>query len=71
MTRQAEVVLHEASKLPEEERTEIVSALLESLGPEPDVDVEAACARRWRHGSRRWTLAGWRCPPGRRSAIAS
>lgn len=42
MTRQAEAVLHEALKLPEDERTEIVSALLESLGPEPDVDVETA-----------------------------
>jgi putative addiction module component (TIGR02574 family) len=42
MTQRAETVLQEALKLPEEERTEIVSALLESLGPEPEADVEAA-----------------------------
>jgi putative addiction module component (TIGR02574 family) len=42
MTRQAEAVLQEALMLPEEERTAIVSALLESLGPEPELDVEDA-----------------------------
>jgi putative addiction module component (TIGR02574 family) len=42
MTQHAETVLREALKLPEQERTEIVSALLESLGPAPDADVEAA-----------------------------
>jgi putative addiction module component (TIGR02574 family) len=42
MTQRAETVLQEALKLPEQERTEIASALLESLGPEPEADVEAA-----------------------------
>jgi putative addiction module component (TIGR02574 family) len=42
MTQHAETVLREALKLPEQERTEIASALLESLGPAPDADVEAA-----------------------------
>jgi putative addiction module component (TIGR02574 family) len=42
MTQRAETVLKEALKLPEQERTEIASALLESLGPEPEADVEAA-----------------------------
>jgi putative addiction module component (TIGR02574 family) len=38
----AKAVLRDALNLPEEERTEIVAALLESLGPEPEADVEAA-----------------------------
>ena len=42
MRQHAETVLQEALNLPEQERTEIVSALLESLGPEPEADVEAA-----------------------------
>ncbi len=42
MTQHAETVPQEALKLPEQERTEIVNALLESLGPEPEADVEAA-----------------------------
>jgi putative addiction module component (TIGR02574 family) len=42
MTHRAETVLQEALNLPEQERTEIVSALLGSLGPEPEADVEAA-----------------------------
>ena len=35
-------MLQEALSLPEQERTEIVGALLESLEPEPEADVEAA-----------------------------
>jgi putative addiction module component (TIGR02574 family) len=42
MRQHAETVLQEALNLPEQERTEIVSALLESLGPEPEADVETA-----------------------------
>ena len=42
MRQHAETVLQEALKLPEQERTEIVSALLESLEPEPEANVEAA-----------------------------
>lgn len=44
-------------KLPEQERTEIASALLGSLGPEPEADVEAA----WRPGGRvsRRGAGGW------------
>lgn len=42
MRQHAETVLREALNLPEEERTEIVTALLESLGPEPETDVEEA-----------------------------
>lgn len=42
MRQRAETVLQEALKLPEQERTEIANALLESLGPEPEADVEAA-----------------------------
>jgi putative addiction module component (TIGR02574 family) len=42
MTQHAETVLREALKLPEQERTEIVSALLESLEPAPESGVEAA-----------------------------
>jgi putative addiction module component (TIGR02574 family) len=42
MRQRAETVLQEALKLPEQERTEIASALLESLGPEPEADVETA-----------------------------
>jgi hypothetical protein len=43
MTLQAEAVLQEALKLPA--GTAIVGPLLESLEPQPDVDIEAA----WRH----------------------
>ena len=42
MRQHAEAVLEEALKLPEQERTEIAGALLESLRPEPEADVEAA-----------------------------
>jgi putative addiction module component (TIGR02574 family) len=42
MRQQAETVLQEALSLPEQERTEIVGALLESLEPESEADVEAA-----------------------------
>jgi putative addiction module component (TIGR02574 family) len=42
MTRHAETVLQEALTLPESERAEIAGALLESLEPEPEVDVEMA-----------------------------
>lgn len=42
MRRHAETVLREALTLPEQERVEIAGALLESLGPEPEADVEAA-----------------------------
>lgn len=42
MRQQAKTVLQEALSLPEQERTEIVGALLESLEPEAEADVEAA-----------------------------
>lgn len=42
MRRNAETVLREALTLPEQERVEIAGALLESLGPEPEADVETA-----------------------------
>lgn len=42
MRRHAESVLREALTLPEQERAEIAGALLESLGPEPEADVETA-----------------------------
>ena len=42
MTRHADTVLREALSLPEQERAEIAGALLESLEPEPETDVEAA-----------------------------
>jgi putative addiction module component (TIGR02574 family) len=42
MRQRAEAVLREALDLPEQERSEIVNALLESLGPEPEGDVEDA-----------------------------
>lgn len=42
MTHRAEAVLREALDLPEQERTEIASALLESVGPEQEADVEEA-----------------------------
>lgn len=45
MTRHARNVLQEALSLPEEERTEIVGALLESLEPSPEEDVEASWRR--------------------------
>jgi len=41
MRRHAETVLQEALTLPEQDRAEIAGALLESLGPEPEADVEA------------------------------
>lgn len=42
MRRHAETVLQEALTLPERERAEIAGALLESLEPSPEVDVESA-----------------------------
>jgi putative addiction module component (TIGR02574 family) len=42
MRRHVETILQEALTLPEEERAEIAGPLLESLGPEPEGDVEAA-----------------------------
>jgi putative addiction module component (TIGR02574 family) len=42
MTRPAENVLRTALTLPERERVEIAGALLKSLQPEPEVDVEMA-----------------------------
>lgn len=42
MRRHAETVLKEALTLPEQDRAEIAGALLESLEPEPEADVEAA-----------------------------
>ena len=41
MTR-AQILLQEALTLPDEERAEIAGALLESLEPQPDEDVETA-----------------------------
>lgn len=40
--RRAETLLREALTLPDDERAEIAGALLESLEPAPEVDVEAA-----------------------------
>jgi putative addiction module component (TIGR02574 family) len=45
MRQHAEHVLREALTLPEEERSEIAGALLESLDAEPEPDVEAAWRR--------------------------
>jgi putative addiction module component (TIGR02574 family) len=42
MTRPAENVLQTALTLPERDRAEIAGALLKSLQPEPEVDVERA-----------------------------
>jgi putative addiction module component (TIGR02574 family) len=42
MTRHAETVLQQALTLPEEERAKIAGALLESLEPVPEADVETA-----------------------------
>ena len=42
MRQQAQIVLQEALTLAEQERAEIAGALLESLEPEPEVDVETA-----------------------------
>lgn len=42
MTRHARIVLKEALTLPEGERAEIAGALLESLEPLQEADVEAA-----------------------------
>lgn len=42
MTRHAEDVLHAALTLPEDERAEIVGALLESLDPSTEADAERA-----------------------------
>jgi putative addiction module component (TIGR02574 family) len=42
MRRHAQTVLQEALTLPEQERAEIAGALLESLEPEPEADVELA-----------------------------
>jgi putative addiction module component (TIGR02574 family) len=42
MRQQAEIVLQEALTLAEQERAEIAGALLESLEPGPEVDVETA-----------------------------
>lgn len=40
--RRAETLLQEVLSLPDNERTEIAGALLESLEPAPEVDVETA-----------------------------
>lgn len=45
MERNAEAVLKEALTLPEADRADIAGALLESLEPEQDVDVEEAWRR--------------------------
>ena len=42
MKRHADTVLREALTLSESERAEIAGALLESLEPEPEADVEMA-----------------------------
>jgi putative addiction module component (TIGR02574 family) len=42
MTRQAETLLQQALTLDERERAEVAGALLESLEPEAEADVEAA-----------------------------
>lgn len=42
MGRNAEAVLKEALTLPEADRADIAGALLESLQPEEDADVDAA-----------------------------
>lgn len=42
MTRNAKTVLQEALTLAEQDRAEIAGALLESLEPAPEVDVESA-----------------------------
>lgn len=42
MKRHADTVLREALTLPESERAEIAGALLASLEPEPEADVEMA-----------------------------
>ena len=42
MKRHAEVILKEALTLPEEDRIQIAGALLESLEPAPEADVEEA-----------------------------
>jgi putative addiction module component (TIGR02574 family) len=40
--RRAETLLHEALTLPDDERAEIAGALLESLEPAPESDVDTA-----------------------------
>ncbi|HEV8577663.1 MAG TPA: addiction module protein [Thermoanaerobaculia bacterium] len=40
--RRAETLLQEALRLPDDERAEIAGALLESLEPAPEADVETA-----------------------------
>jgi putative addiction module component (TIGR02574 family) len=42
LMRRAETLLHEALTLPDDERAEIAGALLESLEPAPELDVETA-----------------------------
>jgi len=42
MKRPAKIVLQEALTLPEQDRAEIAGALLESLEPSPEADVESA-----------------------------
>lgn len=42
MTRNAKTVLQEALTLVEQDRAEIAGALLESLEPSPELDVESA-----------------------------
>jgi putative addiction module component (TIGR02574 family) len=42
MRRDAEIVLQEALTLPEDDRAEVAGALLESLEPSPEADVEGA-----------------------------
>ena len=49
MTKAAELVLKKALELDDSERAEIAGALLSSLEPEPEADIEAA----WREEVRR------------------
>jgi putative addiction module component (TIGR02574 family) len=42
MSRDAQTVLQEALNLPDEERAQIAGALLESLEPTPEAEVETA-----------------------------
>jgi putative addiction module component (TIGR02574 family) len=43
--RRSETLLQEALALPDDERAEIAGALLESLGPPPEADVESEWRR--------------------------
>jgi putative addiction module component (TIGR02574 family) len=42
MARDVEALFQEASELPEHERATLAGLLINSLGPEPEEDVEAA-----------------------------